>query len=382
VPTGEKHAAGVRPRRTRLAKRGGRRLFHWVGLGRGLVHPPARTIAGVVLAAGLGIAAGVTAQWVFAATGLRRGDAPPEDNGVPRRAVLLTSPNAGSSRGLALARAAMLKADFDILEEIPVQAHHRLVVWLSHPGAQRPLVVAAGGDGTVGTAADYLADTETVLGILPLGTSNDFARSLGLPTDPVRAARLLVTGKISTIDAGRVIVPGQPPRHFVHAATVGLNVSFAKLATQASLRRRFGRLTYAVAAAQALRAYESFDCELQYDGHHQRLRLLHLSVINAPVFGGFLGLRVRAANLDDRILAVEHLSRRRLLLAALQPVLGLRRPIRGMHTLRVRTLHVHTNQPLDITLDGEVDGTLPADFEVAAEALRVLTPTDFDDIHD
>lgn len=360
-------------------------MFHRVGLGRGLVQPTARTIAGVALAAGLGIAAGMIARWVFAAAGLRHGNAPPEDNGVPRRAVLLTSPNAGSSRGLDRARAAMLKAGFGILEEIPIQAHHRLVAWLSGPGDQRPLVVAAGGDGTVGTAADYLSDTETVLGVLPLGTSNDFARSLGLPTDPVRAARLLVTGKISTIDAGRMIVPGHPPRHFVHAATVGLNVSFAKLATQASLRRRFGRLTYAVAAAQALRAYESFDCELQYDGHRQRLRLVHLSVINAPVFGGFLGMRVRGVNLDDRILdviAVEHLSRRRLLLAALQPVLGICRPIRGIHTLRVRTLHVRATETLDITLDGEVNGTLPADFEVAAEALRVLTPTDFDGIDD
>jgi hypothetical protein len=190
---------------------GGRRLFHRVGLGRGLVQPTARTIAGVVLAGGLGIAAGVTVRWVFATAGLRRGDAPPADNGVPRRALLLTSPNARSSRGLDRARAAMLKADFDILEEIPIQAHHKLVGWLSGPVEQRPLVVAAGGDGTVGTAADYLADTETVLGVLPLGTSNDFGRSLGLPTDPVRAARLLVTGKISTIDAGRMLVPGQPP---------------------------------------------------------------------------------------------------------------------------------------------------------------------------
>jgi hypothetical protein len=146
----------------------------------------------------------------------------------------------------------------------------------------------------VGTAAGYLVDTETVLGVLPLGYLQRF--SLGLPTDPVRAARLLVTGKISTIGAGRVVVPGQPARHFVHAATVGLNVSFAKLATQASLRRRFGRLTYAVAGIQALRAHESFDCELYYDGHHQHLRLAHLSVINAPEFGGFLGMRVRGAN--------------------------------------------------------------------------------------
>jgi diacylglycerol kinase (ATP) len=349
------------------------------------VPPRGRTIAGFAVAAGLGIVAGVAARRVFALAGPRRGDAPLGDNGVPRRAVLLTSSNAGSSRGLDRARAAMHEVGFDILAEIPIEQHQRLAEWLGRPGEQRPLVVAAGGDGTVGTAADYLADTEAVLGVLPLGTSNDFARSLRLPTNPVRAARLLVTGKISTIDAGRVVVPGQPSRHFVHAATVGLNVSFAKLATQASMRRRFGRLTYVVAAAQALRANESFDCELRYDGHHQRMRLVHLAVINAPVFGGFLGMRVRGANLDDRILdviAVESLSRRRLLLAALQPILGIRRSIRGIHPLRVRSLRVHTTQTLDITLDGEVDGTLPAEFDVAGNALRVVTPTDFEDIDD
>jgi diacylglycerol kinase (ATP) len=352
--------------------------------------PRGRTIAGFAVAAGLGIVAGmaarrVLARRVFALAGPRRGDAPLGDNGVPRRAVLLTSSNAGSSRGLDRARAAMHEVGFDILTEIPIEQHQRLAEWLGRPGEPRPLVVAAGGDGTVGTAADYLADTEAVLGVLPLGTSNDFARSLRLPTNPVRAARLLVTGKISTIDAGRVVVPGQPSRHFVHAATVGLNVSFAKLATQASMRRSFGRLTYVVAAAQALRANESFDCELCYDGHHQRLRLVHLAVINAPVFGGFLGMRVRGANLDDHILdviAVENLSRRRLLLAALQPILGIRRSIRGIHPLRVRSLRVHTTQTLDITLDGEVDGTLPAEFDVAGNALRVVTPTDFEDIDD
>ncbi len=146
---------------------------------------------------------------------------------------------------------------------------------------QMPLIVAAGGDGTVGAVTGYVADTGAVLGVLPLGTSNDFARSLGLPTHPVRAARLFATGKIATIDAGRLVVPDAPARHFVHAATVGLNVSFARLATKASMRQRFGRLTYAVAAATALRQRESFGCELYYDGHVEHLELVHLSVASA-----------------------------------------------------------------------------------------------------
>ncbi len=314
-----------------------------------------------------------------------RDAAPDGDNGVPRRAVVLTSPHAGSAGKLDRARAAMIAAGFTIVAEILVTQREHLAQWVSGPPDQVPLIVAAGGDGTVGAVADYVANTGAVLGVLPLGTSNDFARSLGLPTDPVRAARLLATGKIATIDAGRLTVPGQPARHFVHAATVGLNVSFARLATKASLRQRFGRLTYAVAAAAALRQRESFGCELRYDGHVEHLQLVHLSVINAPVFGGFLGMRVTGANLDDRMLdviAVEHLPARRLLLAALHPILRLTRPVPGIRTLQVHRMRVHTTQELDVALDGEILGTVPADFEVAGEALRVITPPDFDDIDD
>jgi diacylglycerol kinase (ATP) len=254
-----------------------------------------------------------------------------------------------------------------------------LAGWVSRARKEPLLVVAAGGDGTVGTAADYVADTEAVLGVLPLGTSNDFARSLGLPTDPVKAACLLAAGEVTTIDAGRLVVPGERARHFAHAATVGLNVSFARLATEASLRRRFGRLTYTVAGASALREQEAFRCELRYDGRVERLEVVHLSIVNAPVFGGFLGLRVRGASLDDRaldVIAVQRLPLHRLVLAGLQPILGIRRPLRGIRTLQVRRLRVHSDRDLDVALDGEIRGRIPADFEVAGEALRVVTRPD------
>jgi YegS/Rv2252/BmrU family lipid kinase len=304
------------------------------------------------------------------------------DNGVPRQVVLLTNPNAGSSRGLHRARSALITAGFEILDEVPVEHHPRLSKWLTreHP----LLIVAAGGDGTVRTAADYLAHTTSVLGVLPLGTSNDFARSLGVPTDPVRAAHLLATGKISTLDIGRMVTPHGPARHFVHAASIGLNVNFAKLATQASLRRRFRRLTYLIAGAHALREHQPFDCELRHHDHVEHLHLVHLSVINAPVFGGFLGMRIHTVNLHDRVLdvvAVEHLSRGHLVRTALHYLLRNARPVPGVHTLQVDHLAVRTNPPLDIALDGEILATLPADFDVADQALRVVTPTNYNDIN-
>jgi YegS/Rv2252/BmrU family lipid kinase len=297
---------------------------------------------------------------------------------VAKPAVLLVSRYAGASRELPRARAAMAGHGLQILDEVPVERHERLTEWLSRPNAGGPpLIVAAGGDGTVGAAADHVAGTAAVLGVLPLGTSNDFARSLKIPTDPVRAANLLAHGTVRAVDVGQLVVPGQRPRHFVHAATAGVNVNFARLATQASLRRRFGRFTYLIAGAHALRAYRGFTCELRDEHQRRVVDLVQLSVINAPVFGGFLSLRVPGAHLDDGaldVIAVERLSWRAVYSVALQSAVKTHRAVEGVHTFSVTTLRVDPGEQLDVALDGEVVGRLPAEFRVAREALRVMTP--------
>ncbi len=108
-------------------------------------------------------------------------------------------------------------------------------------------------------------------------------------------------------------------------------------------------------------------------------------MINAPTFGGALGLSVEGSNPDDRlldVLAIEDIPMRRMILAALFLLLRVKRQIPGVHALHVASLHVHTEHELEIALDGEIIGNLPADFEVAGEALRVITPLDFEDIDD
>jgi diacylglycerol kinase family enzyme len=115
------------------------------------------------------------------------------------------------------------------------------------------------------------------------------------------------------------------------------------------------------------------------------LTLSQLSVINAPVFGGSLGLSVEGSSPDDRlldVLAIENIPARRMLLAALFLLLRIKREVAGVRALHVHSLHVHTEHPLDVALDGEIIGNLPGDFEVAGEALRVITPIEFEDIDD
>ncbi len=151
------------------------------------------------------------------------------------------------------------------------------------------------------------------------------------------------------------------------------------------MREHLGRFTYAVAAVMALRERPSFDCELRYEGHTQRLRLSQLSVINAPTFGGTLGMRVGGSSPDDRlldVLAVEDVPLHRIVRAAMFLILHVKREVPGVRALHVQSLHVHTGRPLEVALDGEVIAHLPGDFEVVGGALRVVTPLEFEDIDD
>ncbi|MGH2343755.1 MAG: diacylglycerol/lipid kinase family protein, partial [Chloroflexota bacterium] len=249
--------------------------------------------------------------------------------------------------------------------------------WLALPEHERPLIVAAGGDGTVGTVADRTAHAGAILGILPLGTSNDVARSLAIPMRIEAAAALLRHGRVATVDAGYVRFADGSSRYFVHAAATGLNVTFSRMAGRASLRRRLGRLNYLFSAVVAWRSRHSFACELLVPDREVPLRLLHLSVINAPIFGGFLRLRLSGSEIDNRrlaVLAIEAGSSFRLLLAGLALLLRRTPRVGGIHLYHVPRLSVRSAEPLPLSLDGEVRGNLPGSFEIAVGALRMVTP--------
>jgi diacylglycerol kinase family enzyme len=304
----------------------------------------------------------------------------------PRALVLVEDPHAGrGTAGLQRAYHAIRRVGLPVHETLPLHELERLRPWLERPAAERPLIVAAGGDGTVGAVADYVAHTGGALGILPLGTSNDVARSLDIPLRIEQAVGLLASGPVSTVDLGQFIAPGARPRHFVHAAALGASVAFARVATRVSVRKRLGHLTYMVAAALALREREVFPCTLSVEGRQIPLDLLHLSVINAPVFGGFFGLRLRGSDVDDRrldVLAIENVALPRLVLAALLIVLRTPPHVGGVHLYHVRHFRVHVEQSVEVSLDGEVVGHVPGDFVLAGEALRVVTGPRFVDVDD
>jgi YegS/Rv2252/BmrU family lipid kinase len=309
---------------------------------------------------------------------VHRPHAPVLDVAIPRRAVLVMSTHAGSADNLDLAKRVLAQSGFAVEAEIDVGDCGRLPDLLAAEADDPPLVIAAGGDGTVGCAAGAVAGTDAVLAILPLGTSNDVARSLGIPPDAREAAEVIGCGVVCAVDVGEARLRNQPARTFVHAATAGLNTEFARFATARTVRERFGALTYPVSAALALRSYEPFDCTIQCDdGSSKTFPVVHVSVSNATVFGGPLGMRVPGADITDArldVIVIERLSVPRVSLAVADTFVGRHAPVRRVHTYQARSVRIDAEPGHEVAVDGEVAGELPAEFTITPAALRVVVP--------
>ncbi len=308
------------------------------------------------------------------------------------------------------------------------------------------VAVAAGGDGLVGGVITHIAECGLPLGILPLGTSNDIARSLRIPQDLLSAAQVIAQGKEQQVDIG-VARPAEQAPHlatehqsgplleqvplqmhgfFAHTLTIGMNVQFARIATNVATRKRFGRMTYPYAALEVLASPEPLDVELEFEGlaipqattstqaqatpapagtelHMPlRCRALQVAIINAPIFGGQWELSIPGISLNDRLLdivvieAIELVSLSRFIAHffapkeqennAETPTLNgekqhfTRHPadlsgIPGIHHLQAHGVTITTSaDPRDATLDGEVRGQTPIYVHVADQRLRVRVP--------
>ena len=237
-------------------------------------------------------------------------------------------------------------------------------------------LILGGGDGTVSSVVDFLADRGTLLGLLPLGTANDFARTLDIPEDIEEACKLIANGKVVDIDLG---LAGD--NFYVNVASVGLSVE-ATRALSPWLKKSTGPLAYPVAAIRAFLKHEPFSAKLTFpEGDHEPVeydRLLQVAVGNGRFYGG--GMIVAAeSGIDDKTLDIYaiDLGRRRDLIGAVRYLKsGDFIKTDGVHNFRTPRVRLETDPDLPVNIDGEVVTRTPQDFSVAQNALNVLVPQD------
>jgi len=233
------------------------------------------------------------------------------------------------------------------------------------------LVIVGGGDGTINAGLKGVLDAGLPLGILPLGTANDFARTLGIPPDPAAAIAVIIAGRTRRIDVGQV-----NDQFFVNVASMGLSVELARRMT-GNLKRRLGRLSYPLAAIKTVIYTRPFTAEVVTADRTIQLQSLQIAVGNGVYYGGGMAV-YEAAAIDDQCLDFYSIQPQQLwqwplLLTAFRR--GRNRNLLGMRAFCAPgPIDIRTHPPLAVNTDGEITTTTPARFALLPRALSVFAP--------
>ncbi|MBH3440018.1 lipid kinase [Pseudomonas luteola] len=232
------------------------------------------------------------------------------------------------------------------------------------------LIIVGGGDGTLNAAAPALIEAGLPVGLLPLGTANDLAKTLNIPQDPLEAVDIIVRGQLRAIDVGVV-----NDHVFLNVASIGFSADLADQLT-ADIKKKWGSLGYGLTAFRLLRRFRRFTLYIEHDGQVEKVRTVQASVGNGRHYGGGMTVEESATADDGRLdfysLEVRHWWELIALLPSLRKgTHGKADKVRAFQTTAIR---LNTHKPMPINTDGELTTYTPALFSIKPKALRIYRP--------
>ena len=287
------------------------------------------------------------------------------------RYALLVNPSAGSGR--ALKRLPAIETELDRR-----RMDHRIVMTTGldqgcreaqQAAEQGEIPVVVSGDGLIGKVGGMLAGTATPLGVIPGGRGNDFARVVGIPTDPAEAVAILAADHRRRIDVGDA-----NGVRFLCIASCGFDSDANRIANEVKLIS--GAPVYAYAAIKALWQWRPARFSVTVDGERRQLTGYSVVVANSKAYGG--GMYVAPdALLDDGeldVITTAEIPKRRFLA-------GIPDVFKGKHVehdevavRRGRVVEVEADRPFDVYADGDPITELPARITVLPDALELIAP--------
>lgn len=241
------------------------------------------------------------------------------------------------------------------------------------------VVAAGGGDGTVHAVVNALIPylDKVRFGIVPLGTGNDFCRSLGVPHDPSEAYNFLLNA--DDADEERVdlikVTTGQKQEFCINVASGGLGGEIEKTVNN-QMKERWGALAYARAALSAATNLREFELDIVVDGRHVKdLAALNIVVANARAAGGGFAVAPDAdpqdRNLD--IVITQPASRIQLAANAAQLLVGDYTRSDNVFSFKARHIKVNSRPAMHFSVDGNLFDKTPIEFSIVPNALRIIT---------
>jgi diacylglycerol kinase (ATP) len=239
------------------------------------------------------------------------------------------------------------------------------------------LVVAAGGDGTLNEVVNGIGENlgDARVGLIPLGTGNDFARTIGVPDDLEAAIDLIVIGETRDVDLVRVT--SDEVRYFVNVSAGGFSGLVDEKLTP-EMKKTWGPLAYLRGAAAALPELRAYRTTLALDNSESlTLDLYNVVVANGRYVAGGT-LIAPEASIDDGLLDIVLIPKRsapELALLAAQVALGTHLTSEAIVFRRAAQVTVNSKPGMWFNVDGELVGNEPARFEILPRALRFIAPT-------
>jgi diacylglycerol kinase (ATP) len=293
---------------------------------------------------------------------------------TPAPVVVVANPAAGRGRaGKRIGALDELLRRLDVPHRIEVSGSAGDLERLARSSAEAgtEIVAVLGGDGSVNAVANGLLGTGTAMAVLPSGTGDDFAKTIGASSLET-GARLLVDRHVLPLDAIKVVT-GATERHFVNVAGAGFDSEVNETANAMTVN--LGSTgTYVAAVLSTLRRFTPARYGIAVDDDALDVRAMLAIVGNGRSYGG--GMRVLpTASLTDGLLdvcVVEELSKAAFLRAFPSVFRGTHVRHPKVRTLRGRTVKMEADRRIQVYADGEPVGPLPATFEIVPRAIRVV----------
>lgn len=256
------------------------------------------------------------------------------------------------------------------------------------------LIIACGGDGTISEVANGILSvgSDSELGILPSGTGGDFRKTIGIPIRAADAVEILRNGQTRLIDAGKVTFTNDDgeleSRYFLGVASFGMSADVIARVKQGGPdwlptkgpKWLSGRLSFGVAMLQTALKTPATRVVVQLDDDPARhITVANLCIANARYFGGGMKIAPNAMLTDGKfdVVSIGDLGAARILGNAPRLYLGAHLSMRDVghaKAAKVIARPANTDQRIEIEVDGEIPGHLPATFQILPRALRVRCP--------
>jgi YegS/Rv2252/BmrU family lipid kinase len=286
--------------------------------------------------------------------------------------ALIVNPSAGGGRAAkvlpkvqARLRALGVEHHTELTRDLP----HAQDLARSAAAAGEPAVVLS-GDGLVGAVAHVLrGHPDAVMGVLPGGRGNDFARVAGIPLDVEDACDVIANGTVRAVDVGDV-----DGATFIGIASLGFDSEANRIANEAP--PQLGGLVYAYGALRALAAWKHAAFEVVVDGQARAFSGWSVACANSKAYGGGMFMAPDADLHDGQLDVVisEATSKAKFLRVLPAVFKGKHVEEPTVHVLRGAEVRVSADRPFTVYADGDPIGELPCTVRAVADAVKVLLP--------